>query len=139
MIFCYLISQDTAKFSKVKHLIFIFWQNNFAVVAYKDISMLRLSFQANFIKNTQKFFSPSPGENFSGPDCTSSKCQTEPSFPHPESVFPAANALNGDQHVWKHLEHCNSDSSDIHSSSYVLCTQSLNQEWLHTSNEPNYH
>ena len=54
MIFCYLISPDTAKFNKLKHLIFIFYQNNFAVVVYKDISMISLSSRASFIKNTQK-------------------------------------------------------------------------------------
>ena len=54
MIFCYFISPDTAKFNKVKHLIFLFYQNNFAVFVYKDISMVSLSFCANFIKNTQK-------------------------------------------------------------------------------------
>ena len=56
-----------------------------------------------------------------------------------ECFSSCANALIGDQHLCKHLEHCNSNSSGIHSSAYVLCTQRLNQEWPHTSNECNYH
>ena len=96
MIFCYLISQDIAKFNKVKHLIFIFCQNNLTVVAYKDISMVSLPFHTNFIKNTQKFFFTINPWNFPGPDCTSYKCYREPKSPHPKSVLPSANALIGD-------------------------------------------
>ena len=138
MISCYLISQDTAKYNKVKHLIFIFCQNNFTVVASKDISMTSLPFHANFIKNTQKFFFTITHGIFLVLTVLLTNVR-EPKFPHPKSAFPFANALIGDQYVWKHLKHCNSDSSGIHSSAYVLHAQSLNQEWPRPSNEPNCH
>ena len=45
----------------------------------------------------------------------------------------STNALIGDQYVQKHIEHCNSNRSGIHSSAYALYAQSLNQKWSRTN------